>query len=42
MSKESDKGNEDIKELEKWVYNSSVHSKARRCGFVLALEFSIF
>ena len=36
VSKEREKDNKDIKELEKWVYHSLVCPKANRCGFVVA------
>ena len=41
-NKESEKSNEDIKELEKWMHHSSVRLKASRSAFVVAVEFSTF
>ena len=35
-SKEKDKDNEDIKEIEKWVLHSSANPKANRNGFVVS------
>ena len=41
MSKESEKYNENIKEVEKWVYHSLDHPKANRFGFVVASRILI-